>query len=134
MSEGVIASTHGLFELSSTTVVFLALLSLLRSRILLDSPLTWFALAKPAELDPEWDSVVVFEAAVDATLGVDVSIVRPGFGDLPRPARSSSTQPAGVGGTGPKLDEGPRLDESWGGRRVGGDTILSEPETLCDLD
>lgn len=73
------------------------------------SPLIAWFLAKPEELDPELDSPTVLE------LTLDVSIVSPRFGDLPRPEMSSSTQPAGVGGTGPNVDIGP-------GRRVGGRT------------
>jgi hypothetical protein len=132
ISEGVIASAQGLFELSSATIALRALLSLLLSRILRDSPLTCCDLAKPELLEPEFDSPVVVDGAVEATL--DVSIVSARFGDLPRPPTSSSTQPAGVGGTGPKLDPEPKLELSPGGRLVGGETIRSDPDTLCDRD
>ena len=53
ISDGVIACAQGLFEGSS--VALLVLLSFLLSRILLGSPLTARALAKPEELDPELD-------------------------------------------------------------------------------
>lgn len=126
ISDGVIASTQGLFEISSADDAFLALLSLRLSRILLDSPLTCGALVKPELLDPEYDSVVEFETTVEETLVV--SIVSPRLGDRPRPAISSSTHPAGVGGTGPKFDE------SCGGLLVGGAIRRSGVDTLCDLD
>jgi len=59
---------------------------------------------------------------------LDVSIVSPLLGDRPLPDTSSSTQPAGVGGTGPSFDMGP-------GRRVGGETIRSVDRLmLCDRD
>lgn len=113
ISTGVMASTHGLLEFSSATVaaLFRALLSFLLSRMLFDSPLTCFALAKPAVLDPEFDSLAVLE------LILVVSILSSRFGERPLPDTSSSTQPAGVGGTGPRFDIVPGL-------RVGGETIL----------
>lgn len=58
-----------------------------------------------------------------------MSITSPLFGDL-APRMSSSTQPAGVGGTGPK-------DEAIvaAGLLVGGETIWSDVLLmLCDLD
>lgn len=56
ISEGVIASAQGLFDVSSgATALLLVLLSVLLSRILLGSPLTARALANPEELDPELD-------------------------------------------------------------------------------
>lgn len=68
------------------------------------------------------DSAAVLEPTLD------VSICRPRLGDLPRKDISSSTQPAGVGGTGPSEDIGP-------GRLVGGDTTRSVDRLiLCDLD
>jgi hypothetical protein len=77
---------------------------------------------RPEELEPELDSAAVLE------LILDVSIVSPLLGDLPLPERSSSTQPAGVGGTGPNVDIGPGL-------RVGGDSTRSADRVmLCDLD
>ena len=111
ISDGVIASAQGLFEGSS--VALLVLLSFLLSRILLGSPLTARDLAKPEELDPELDESATVLEPILATL--EVSMRR--FGDLPPPAISSSTQPAGVGGTGPNLE--------IGGLRVGGDIIRS---------
>lgn len=123
MSEGVIASAQGLFEGSSGTTLLPALLSLRLSLMLFGSPLTALFLARPEELEPELDS----PAAV-LELMLDVSIVSPGFGDLPLPATSSSTQPAGVGGTGPSVDIG-------GGRRVGGEVSRSDDRVmLWDLD
>lgn len=99
ISLGVIASAHGLFETSSLTTVFPVLLSLLRSRILLDSPRTAPVRVRPDELDPEFDS-----AAVIVATPLEVSMTSGRFGDLPREAASSSTHPAGVGGTGPSVD------------------------------
>lgn len=99
ISIGVIASAHGLFEMSSGTALFPVLLSLLRSRILLDSPRTAPVRVKPDELDPEFESDT---ALVDTEL--EVSMTSPRLGDLPRKAASSSTHPAGVGGTGPRED------------------------------
>lgn len=99
ISLGVMASAHGLFETSSRTTFFPVLLSLLRSRILLDSPRTAPVRVNPEELEPEFDSPTVL---VD--MAVEVSITSGRFGDLPREAASSSTHPAGVGGTGPSVD------------------------------
>ena len=77
---------------------------------------------RPDELEPELESAAVLE------LILDVSIVSPLLGDLPLPEMSSSTQPAGVGGTGPRVDIGPGL-------RVGGDSTRSAVRvTLWDLD
>ena len=124
MSDGVMDSAQGLFEGSSVTTLLPALLSLRLSLILLGSPLTALFLARPEELEPELDSVpgTVLEPILD------VSIVSPLFGDLPLPAISSSTQPAGVGGTGPNVDIG-------GGLRVGGDASRSVVRVmLCDLE
>jgi len=130
MSDGVIASAQGLLDASSTgAVAFLVLLSLLLSRILFGSPLEARLLVSPEELDPEVDSAAT---VLDVTL--DVSICRDPSGDLDLEgpafgtAKSSSTQPAGVGGTGPKFDTGPSL-------RVGGDCNRSvDRDILCDLD
>lgn len=125
ISDGVMASAHGLFECSSTALALPVLLSLLLSRMLLGSPRTARVLARPDELLPDVDSLGGGEKAV-----VDVSIVSPRFGDLPRDARSSSTQPAGVGGTGPRVD----IDIFWG-RRVGGEVMGSGARLmLCDLE
>lgn len=124
MSEGVTASAQGLFEVSSATTLLPALLSLRLSLILFGSPLTALFLTRPEELEPELDSA----PATVLELTLDVSMVSPLFGDLPLPAISSSTQPAGVGGTGPSVDIG-------GGLRVGGDASRSvERVILCDLD
>jgi hypothetical protein len=70
MSEGVIASAHGLFDASSTTMLFPVLLSHLLSRMLFGSPLTAFALVKPEELDPELESptVCALEAILDVSM------------------------------------------------------------------
>lgn len=121
ISEGVMASAQGLLDGSS--VFLLVLLSVLRSLILLGSPLTARVLVRPEELDPEFeDSANVLEPTLD------VSMVRPKLGDLPRETVSSSIHPAGVGGTGPKFDNCPGL-------RVGGDTTRSVLLVmLCDLD
>lgn len=126
ISAGVIASCQGLFEGSSDVAVLLALLSFLLSRILLDSPVTFLDLTRPDELEPEFDSPAVPEFILELML--EVSIVSPLLGDLPLPEVSSSTHPAGVGGTGPKFEVGPGL-------RVGGDTTRSvDRDKLCDLD
>ena len=55
---------------------------------------------RPDELEPEFDSGA---AELDATL-LDVSITKPLFGDFPLREISSSTHPAGVGGTGPNVE------------------------------
>jgi hypothetical protein len=124
MSEGVIVSAQGLFEGSSDTILLPARLSLRLSLMLFGSPLTALFLANPEELEPEFDSA---PAAV-LELILDVSMVSPRFGDLPLPAIFSSTQPAGVGGTGPKVD-------IRGGLLVGGDVIRSDERVmLWDLD
>jgi len=66
--------------------------------MLLFSPLIAWCLVKPEELEPE---VVESGATVlELTLALVVSITRPLFGDLFLRI-SSSTQSAGVGGTGP---------------------------------
>ena len=100
ISDGVMASAQGLFDGSSRAIApLLVWLSDLLSRILFGSPRTAWALANPDELDPELDRSV---GAVDVAF--DVSIWSPPLGDLPLFDRSSSTQPAGVGGTGPKVE------------------------------
>lgn len=112
MSTGVMASAQGLLEVSSSATAFPLLLSLLLSRIVFGSPLTAPALLNPEDVDPELDSgMLALEFALEVIL--EVSMVRPLLGDLPLPEGSSSTQPAGVGGTGPKVDIGCGL-------RVGG--------------
>ena len=99
LSLGVIESAQGLFE-GSSAILFPLLLSLLLSLILLGSPFIAWCLVSPDELDPEFDSGA---AALDATL-LEVSITRPLFGDFPLRETSSSTHPAGVGGTGPSVE------------------------------
>ena len=96
MSEGVMASAQGLFDCSSATTLLPARLSLRLCLMLFGSPLNAPALAKPEELEPELESA----PATVLELALDVSIVSPRFGDFPLPKISSSTQPAGVGGTG----------------------------------
>jgi hypothetical protein len=102
ISEGVIASAHGLLDDSGIELLdvtdFPVLLSLLRSRILFGSPLTARARLRPELLDPELDSAV----AVETTLEVSISSTL--FGERPRLGVFSSTHPAGVGGTGPSED------------------------------
>ena len=119
ISEGVMASAHGLLEDSSTAILFPVLLSLLLSRMLFGSPLTALVLVKPEELDPELESPTVRLLEVI----LDVSMCSPLFGDLPLSEMSSSTHPAGVGGTGPKLDIG-------AGLRVGGDVNRSDVRVI----
>jgi hypothetical protein len=53
ISEGVIASCQGLFDVSSTATLLPVLLSLLLSRILRGSPRTAGARERPAELPLE---------------------------------------------------------------------------------
>lgn len=121
MSDGVTVSAQRLFEGSSVvTTLVLVLLSVLLSRMLFP-PLTARARAKPEELEPELGSGAILE------LTFDVSINSPRFGDFALPARSSSTQPAGVGGTGPNAGIAPGL-------LVGGETTRSVGVMLCDLD
>lgn len=123
ISAGVIASAQGLFDAASL-IALLVLLSFLLSRMLFGSPLLAGVRVNPDALDPEFDSVLCI---LEFTL--EVSICNSGCGDLPLPARfiSSSTQPAGVGGTGPKFDMGPGL-------LVGGDITRSFVRLiLCDL-
>jgi hypothetical protein len=56
VSAGVIDSAQGLFEGSSTAILFPLLLSLLLSLILFGSPLIAWCLVNPEELDPELES------------------------------------------------------------------------------
>jgi hypothetical protein len=70
----------------------------------------------------------VVDGAVEAAL--EVSIVSPLLGDFPRPTTSSSTQPAGVGGIGPKFDDAPKLVLNCGGLLAGGDAMRSDPDKL----
>jgi hypothetical protein len=130
ISAGVMASAQGLFEGSSTATALPVLLSLLRSRMLFGSPRTAWALVNPDELEPELDSVCPLEL----TLDVSMCSAPGGRGDRGRAApgtiRGLSTQPAGVGGTGPNVEIG-------AGRRVGGDTTGSTPsgrDKLCDRE
>lgn len=113
MSDGVIDSAQGLLDGSSGATLLPVLLSLRLSLILFDSPLKALDLAKPDELDPEFESPAMPELVLELIL--DVSMVKPGLGDRLREAVSSSTHPAGVGGTGPRFDKGARL------RRTGGE-------------
>jgi hypothetical protein len=83
--------------------------------MLLGSPRTARALVNPDELPPDIED----SAATVLELTLEVSMCNPMFGDFDLTVISSSTQPAGVGGTGPRLDIGARLDEPPG-RRVGG--------------
>jgi hypothetical protein len=127
ISEGVMASAQGLLDGSSGAALLRVLLSVLLSRILFGSPRTACALANPEELDPELakSEVTVLEDALA------VSMWSPLLGDLPLIDMSSwpSTQPAGVGGTGPKVES------RWGGLLVGGDTKWSFVRViLWDLD
>lgn len=88
-------------------------LSLRRSRRVF-SPRTAPARVNPAELEPEADSSVV--CVLEAALALSVSIVNPAAaGVLGRTPGVSSTQLAGVGGTGPRA-----AIPLGGGRRVGG--------------
>lgn len=70
ISLGVIASAHGLFETSSRTACFPVLLSLLRSRMLLDSPRTAPVRVNADELESEFDSPTVL---VDMALAVSIT-------------------------------------------------------------
>lgn len=129
MSAGVMASAQGLLEGSSIATALPDLLSLLRSRILFGSPRTARVLVSPDELEPEFDSVWPLEL----TLDVSMCSAPGGSGDrgrAPGTIRGLSTQPAGVGGTGPNVEIG-------AGRRVGGETTGSTPsgrDKLCDLE
>jgi hypothetical protein len=77
ISAGVIASAQGLLDGSSNGTALPCLLSLLLSRMLFGSPRMARDLINPAELPVELNSDVVLLAG-----GVDVSMRRPGFGDL----------------------------------------------------
>lgn len=94
------------------------------------SPLTAPALASwaPAELDPDVeDSGTPELVALDA---LAVSTLRLGWPGRFGRCRSSSTQSAGVGGTGPRAATPP-----GGGRRVGGEATGSDVLLrLCDLE
>jgi hypothetical protein len=112
ISEGVMASAQGLFDGSSIATCLPVLLSLRLSRMLFGSPLTACALASPDETDPEFE----LDSGVELIVIFVVSICSPRLGDLLLGSASSSTHPAGVGGTGPRLDIG-----AAAGRRVGGE-------------
>jgi len=126
LSLGVIDSAQGLFE-GSSAILFPVLLSLLLSRMLFGSPFMAWCLAKPDVLEPELESGA---AELDATL-LEVSITSPLFGDLPLLEASSSTHPAGVGGTGPRVE----FEYVVFGRLVGGDVMARSVVRLilCDL-
>jgi hypothetical protein len=132
ISAGVMASAHGLFEGSSMATAFPERLSLLRSRMLFGSPRTARARVSPDELEPEFDSVVAW--LLELTLEVSMCSPPGGSGERGRVVlgtmRGLSTQPAGVGGTGPSVEIG-------AGLRVGGDTTGSTPsgrDKLCDRE
>lgn len=128
-----IAVAQGLFEGSSTARVRL---SLLLSRMLLGSPRTAPARDSPDDWGPpELDSGPPVAALELAEL--DVSTCSAVLLDElpPRDELSSSIQPAGVGGTGPR--EETANEAELPGRRVGGDVMRSVDEerlALCDLD
>ena len=97
--EGVIASAHGLFEVSSTATCLPLLLALRLSRILSGQPRTTPLLANPADPEPEPDS--------PSPLGADFEVSECSGGKVGRSEGNRlglSTQPAGVGGMGPKLE------------------------------
>lgn len=122
------AVAQGLFEGSSTARVRL---SLLLSRILFGSPRTARALFNPEDPPLELDesAATVLEPALEVSNGGGAA----GDFAFARDGVSSSTQSAGVGGTGPRLDMGARLEE-WPGRRVGGETMRSPPERSVDAE
>ena len=126
LSLGVMESAQGLFE-GSSAILFPVLLSLLRSRMLFGSPFIAWCLVRPDALEPELDSAA---AELDATL-LEVSMTRPLLGDLPLLEASSSTHPAGVGGTGPNIE----VECVVFGRLVGGDVMARSVVRLilCDL-
>lgn len=107
MSDGVTttASAHGLLNGWSGCGVLPVLLSLLLSRILFGSPRTAGALDNPAESDalPEFEPAS--RGALVPRLVVSSWRPRGGCGEgLLVWTASSSTQSAGVGGTGPSVD------------------------------
>lgn len=119
MSDGTIDSAQGLFDFSSCA--FLTLLSFLLSRILFGE-FCAFDRCKLELTDPDVEESAT---VLDATLEVSKGAVR--SGDLPLTFGVSSTHPAGVGGTGPRVDIG-------AGRLVGGDDTRSVLVMLCDRD
>jgi hypothetical protein len=134
-SPGDMALAQGLFEGSSTVRVRL---SLLLSRMLFGSPRTARARDSPEDAPPP-DVLPEVDDSAAATLELavlEVSMWRvlveefPPLDDV-----SSSTQPAGVGGTGPREETASELE--CPGRRVGGDVMRSVDEerlALWDLD
>lgn len=129
-----IAFAQGLFEGSSIARVRL---SLLLSRMLFGSPLTAPVLLRPEEAPPpEVVPEVDDSGAAMLELVLDVSMWRVLLEEFPPlDEESSSTQPAGVGGTGPRDETASELE--CPGRRVGGDVIRSVDEerlALWDLD
>lgn len=96
ISEGVMASCQGLLEVSSRAICFPVLLALLLSRILIGSPRTASLLGKPEDPGTDMNSAA---AEVDAPVCNGGSV---GLSD--GSLLGLSTQPAGVGGIGPKLD------------------------------
>jgi hypothetical protein len=128
-----IALAHGLFEGSSTVRVRL---SLLLSRMLLGSPRTAPARVSPDDAGPPELASGPPVAALELA-ELDVSICSAVLLDEfpPRDELSSSTQPAGVGGTGPSDETANEAELP--GRRVGGDVTRSVDEdrlALCDLE
>lgn len=117
-SPGDMAVAQGLFEGSSTARVRL---SLLLSRMLFGSPRTALALVRPevpaTEVEDE-SGAAVLEPELEVS---GCTVLLEGFPALNE--ASSSIQPAGVGGTGPR-DDTARV-EGWPGRRVGGEEIRS---------
>jgi hypothetical protein len=121
------ALAQGLFEGSSTARVRL---SLLLSRILFGSPRTAPALLRPEDVTPEDEVAESGAAALEFELEVSGWIVL--LEEVPPlDEESSSTQPAGVGGTGPRLETA-RVEECPG-RRVGGDVMRSADEERLAL-
>lgn len=106
------------------------LLSVRLSRSVFSPPRTAPCLDNPAELDPDNDSSVLSSLLLAA---LEVSIVRPEAADpLTSTSGVSSTQLAGVGGTGPNA-----VTPLGGGRLVGG-AMIGDGSIgrlrLCDRD
>lgn len=69
LSDGVIDSAQGLFEGSSSTILFPLLLSLRLSLMLLGSPFIACCLVNPEELDPEFESgLAVLEPMLEVSI------------------------------------------------------------------
>lgn len=124
---GTTMSASGWMPGLGSPLILLVRLSVRRSRSDF-SQRTAPALAScpPAELDPEAESGG-WEESVEA---LEVSMLRAGGGAARVRWRSSSTQLAGVGGTGPRA-----AIPCGGGLRVGGETMGSGVLfRLCDLE